>query len=80
MTILQIPAASVMAWLLAIAFAGAGLFNAVGGAAVQAQFLRWGYPAGWNVVASVFDGLGAALIFLPETRNTAECEGCVSAR
>jgi hypothetical protein len=42
MTILQIPTASVIAWLLAIAFVGAGLFNAVGGAAVQAQFLRWG--------------------------------------
>jgi hypothetical protein len=42
MTILQIPIASVMAWLPAIAFAGAGLFNAVGGAAVQAQFRRWG--------------------------------------
>ena len=41
MTILQIPVASAMAWLLAFAFAGAGLFNAIGGAVVQAQFLRW---------------------------------------
>jgi hypothetical protein len=36
MTILQIPVASAMAWLRAFAFAGAGLFNAIGGAAVQA--------------------------------------------
>jgi len=41
MTILQIPVASAMAWLLAFAFAGAGIFNAIGGAVVQEQFLRW---------------------------------------
>ena len=43
MTILEIPVASAMAWLLAFAFASAGLFNAIGGAAVQAGFIRWGY-------------------------------------
>jgi hypothetical protein len=68
MTILQIPTASVMAWLLAIAFAGAGLFNAVGGAAVQAQFMRWGYPTWWNLVTAAVEMLGAALIVVPETR------------
>lgn len=68
MTILQIPLASEMAWLLAFAFAGAGLFNAIGGAAVQAQFLRWGYPAWWNLVTAAFEVLGAALIVVPETR------------
>jgi hypothetical protein len=42
MPILQIPIASAIAWLLAFAFTGAGIFNAMGGAVVQAQFLRWG--------------------------------------
>jgi len=68
MTILQIPVASAMAWLLAFAFAGAGLFNAIGGAAVQAQFMRWGYPAWWNFVTAALELLSAALIVLPETR------------
>ena len=68
MSILQIPIASAIAWLLAIAFTGAGLFNAMGGAVVQAQFLRWGYPAWWNFVTAAFEVLGAALIVLPETR------------
>jgi uncharacterized membrane protein YphA (DoxX/SURF4 family) len=68
MTILQIPTASVIAGLLAFAFAGAGLFNAIGGAAVQAEFIRWGYPAWWNFVTAAFEVLGAALIVLPETR------------
>ena len=57
-----------MAWLLAFAFAGAGLFNAIGGAAVQARFIRWGYPAWWNFVTAALEVLGAALIVLPETR------------
>jgi hypothetical protein len=68
MTILQIPVASAMAWLLAFAFAGAGLFNAIGGAAVQAQFLRWGYPAWWNFITAALEMLSAALIVPPETR------------
>ena len=68
MTILEIPVARAMAWLLAFAFAGAGLFNAIGGADVQAGFIRWGYPACWNFVTAAFEVLGAALIVLPETR------------
>ena len=68
MPILQIPIASTFAWLLAFAFAGAGIFNAMGGAAVQAQFLRWGYPAWWNFLTAALEILSAALIILPDTR------------
>lgn len=68
MTILQIPVGSAIAWLLAFAFAGAGLFNAIGGAAVQASFVRWGYPAWWNFITAALEMLSAALIVLPETR------------
>jgi hypothetical protein len=68
MTISGIPVASAIAWLLAFAFAGAGLFNAVGGAAVQAEFIRWGYPAWWNLVTAALEMLSAALIVFPETR------------
>ena len=68
MTILQIPVASAIAWLLALAFTGAGLFNAIGGEVVQAQFLRWGYPAWWNFITAALEMLSAALIVPPETR------------
>ena len=68
MTILGIQVASAMAWLLAVALAGAGIFNAIGGAAVQAEFIRWGYPAWWNLVTAALEMLGAALILFPETR------------
>jgi len=40
----------------------------MGGAAVRAEFLRWGYPAWWNFVTAVFEVLSAALIVLPQTR------------
>ena len=61
MPILQIPIASAIAWLLAFAFTGAGIFNAMGGAVVQAQFLRWGYPAWWNFITGALETLSAAL-------------------
>jgi hypothetical protein len=68
MTILQIPVADLMAWLLALAFTGAGIFNAMGGEAARAEFVRWGYPAWWNVVTAGIEGLAAALMVFPETR------------
>ena len=68
MTIPGIQVASAMAWLLPIAFAGAGIFNAIGGETVQAEFVRWGYPAWWNFVTAALEILSAALIVLPETR------------
>ncbi len=68
MTIFQIPVASALAWLLAFALAGAGIVNATGGAAVQADFIRWGYPRWWNIVTAAVEILGAGLIVLPETR------------
>ncbi len=68
MSILQNSMPSAIAWLLAFAFAGAALFNAIGGAAVQARFVRWGYPAWWNFITAALEMLSAALIVLPETR------------
>lgn len=68
MTMLPFSIASALAWLLTLAFAGAGLFNAIGGAAGQAEFVRWGYPAWWNFVTAALEILGAVLIVLPQTR------------
>jgi hypothetical protein len=68
MSILQMPLASVMAWLLALAFAGAGFFNAIGGPAVKAEFVSWGYPSWWNLVTAAVELLSAALIVFPDTR------------
>jgi hypothetical protein len=66
MPILQIPIASAIAWLLAFAFTGAGIFNAMGGAVVQAQFLRWGYPAWWNSLPPRSKRLAPRSSFFPK--------------
>jgi len=68
MSIFQISMINVVAWLLALAFIGAGIGNAAGGAAIQAQFQRWGYPAWWNFVTAALEIFDAALIVFPETR------------
>jgi hypothetical protein len=68
MPIFRISIANAIAWLLALAFTGAGIFNAIGGEVVQAEFLRWGYPAWWNFITAALEMLCAALIVLPKTR------------
>jgi uncharacterized membrane protein YphA (DoxX/SURF4 family) len=68
MTVFQIPVINAMAWLLGLAFAGAGIFNGIGGAAVREKFMRWGYPAWWNFVTAGLEILCAALIVVPGTR------------
>jgi uncharacterized membrane protein YphA (DoxX/SURF4 family) len=68
MSIFHISLVNVVAWLLALAFTGAGIGNAVGGAAIQAQFQRWGYPAWWNFVTAALELVDALLIVFPESR------------
>ena len=43
MTLFGISAATLLAWLLVLAFLGAGIVNAAGSAAVKNDFVRWGY-------------------------------------
>lgn len=63
-----VSGASLLAWSLAVAFVGAGLFNIRGSASTKEGFVRWGYPAGWNVVTGGLELLAAALIAFPPTR------------
>ena len=68
MSLFGITAASLLAWLLAFAFLGAGLVNAAGSAKIKNDFARWGYPRWWNLVTGLLEVLTAALIALPATR------------
>ena len=68
MSIFHVSVVNVVAWLLALAFTGAGIGNAAGGAAIQAQFQRWGYPAWWNFMTAALELLDAVLIVFPATR------------
>jgi hypothetical protein len=84
MLILGLPASTLIAWLLAVAFLGAGIANVAGSAASKAEFARWGYPRGWNVVTGGLEALAAALIATPPTRiaglalGTAICVAAVA--
>jgi multisubunit Na+/H+ antiporter MnhB subunit len=55
-------------WLLAAGFFGAGVFNAIGAAATQSDFARWGYPHWWSRLTGGLEILSAVLIALPATR------------
>jgi uncharacterized membrane protein YphA (DoxX/SURF4 family) len=77
MSIFQISTMNVVAWLLAVAFICAGIGNAAGGAAIQAQFQHWGYPAWWNFVTAALEVFDAALIVFPETRSFGLALGAV---
>ena len=56
-------------WLLVAAFAGAGVFNAIGTTANRQNFVRWGYPAWWCYVTGALEIANAALIAVPGTRD-----------
>jgi hypothetical protein len=68
MTIFDIPAPTLLAWLLALAFLGAGIVNAAGPGAIRDDFVRWGYPRWWNLVTGGLEALVAVLIAIPAGR------------
>ncbi|TLU73998.1 DoxX family protein [Lichenicoccus roseus] len=60
---------AVSIWILAVALLGAGLFNAIGTRATQADFVRWGYPAWWCRLTGGLEMLSAVLVALPASRT-----------
>ena len=68
MTLFGIPAATLLAWLLTLAFLGAGVVNALGRGTIKDDFVRWGYPRWWNLVTGALEVATAALILTPATR------------
>jgi len=68
MTLFGIPAATFVAWPLALALLGAGVVNAIGSPAIKDDFVRWGYPRWWNLVTGGLEVLAAGLIAISATR------------
>ena len=68
MTLFGILAATLLAWLLAFAFLGAGVVNAAGSAAIKDGFVRWGYPCWWKLVTGGLEVLAATLVAMPAAR------------
>jgi hypothetical protein len=68
MTLFGTSVATLLAWLLSLAFLGAGVVNAAGSAKIKEDFVRWGYPRWWNLVTGGLEVLVAALIAMPTAR------------
>lgn len=63
--------------LVVAAFLGAGLFNAIGMAATQSGFVRWGYPRWWCHVTGGLEIAVAILVAVPITREAGLVLGAV---
>ena len=68
MTLFNPSAVTLLSWLLAVVFFGAGIVNAAGSAAIKDGFVRWGYPAWWCRVTGGLEMVTALLIAVPATR------------
>ena len=64
-------------WLLAAAFFGAGLFNAIRTPGTKNDFARWGYPRWWSIFTGGLEMMSAVLIALPVSRSLGLALGAV---
>jgi hypothetical protein len=60
---------TVAVWLAVAAFAGAGLFNAIGTRGTEEDFVRWGYPRWWCRISAGLEIGTAGLIASPDGRT-----------
>lgn len=59
---------SILAVIVAVLFAIAGVVNLAGLGAVKRDFARWGYPAWFHLLCGALELLCAALLFGQQTR------------
>ena len=60
---------TIFIWLVVVGFAGAGLVNAIGPAAQQESFVRWGYPRWWCRATGLLEIATTALVAFPATQT-----------
>jgi phosphatidylserine synthase len=60
---------SILAVIVAVLFAIAGVVNLARPGAVKRDFARWGYPAWFQLLCGALELSGAALILKQETRG-----------
>ncbi|MBB4343064.1 MULTISPECIES: DoxX family protein [Rhizobium] len=68
---------TIFIWLVFAGFAGAGLFNAIGPAAQQESFVRWGYPRWWCRTTGLLELATAALVAFPATQTAGLITGAI---
>lgn len=64
----SLPWRALITWLLAAFFLLGGTLNVFASPEILADYARWGYPAGFHLVAGLLEWLAALLILLRRTR------------
>ncbi|RKE37451.1 DoxX-like protein [Paraburkholderia sp. BL23I1N1] len=59
---------SILATIVAVLFAVAGVVNLTGRGTVKSDFVRWGYPAWFHLLCGALELLCSALLFGQQTR------------
>ena len=62
-------APTILTAAVAVIFVVAGIINILGRGTVKADFARWGFPVGFNIVCGGLELVGAALLLPPSTRS-----------
>lgn len=68
MTLFGVSIESILAMIVAVLFAVAGVVNLAGIGAVKQDFARWGFPAWVRLVCGALELLSAALLLGQQTR------------
>lgn len=68
---------TIFIWLVVSGFAGAGLVNAIGPAAQQESFVRWGYPRWWCRTTGLLELATAGLVAFPATQTAGLLIGAI---
>jgi uncharacterized membrane protein len=64
----HVSVATVLPIIVAIAFGIGGIINLSGRSTIKRDFLRWGYPTGFNLVCGGLEVLGGLLLIGRTTR------------
>jgi uncharacterized membrane protein YphA (DoxX/SURF4 family) len=55
-------------WLSALVLIASGIPNLISPPKIKAEFVRWGYPSWFGIVAGIVELAAGAMLLMPKTR------------